>query len=129
MKRRILIVEDDQTVRLMMISALEQEGLFIHAAADGSEALRMLDSIPLPDCIVTDLNMAPMGGREFLDKIRGNPLLKNIPVIVLSGEIHTNDVEELVLRKPFELNRLLHAIEVVLLRPAMISPLKSDDIS
>lgn len=129
MKRRLLIVEDDQGIRLTIVSALEQEGFIIHAAADGGEALRLLDSIPLPDCIVTDLNMHPMDGRTFLTKIRGNPLLKNIPAIVLSGEASAPDVKELTLRKPFELAQLLHAIEVVLLKPAIISQPKSDDVS
>ena len=81
--------------------------------------------MPLPDCIVTDLNMTPVDGRTFLAKIRGNPILKNIPAIVLSGEAHVEDVKELVLRKPFDLNRLLHAIEVVTLRTKLASPPKS----
>jgi CheY-like chemotaxis protein len=94
---------------------LEAHGYIVHEARDGSSALELLKSIPLPDVCVTDLKMTPVGGRELIAALRANPIYRTIP-LVISTATPTPDLlnSELVLEKPFSMSQLLEAIYVAL---------------
>lgn len=80
---RVLIVEDEEPLRRVLTQALERLGYRVVAAANGREALRILEAHPV-DLVMTDLIMPEMGGRELLDEMR---LLgfDDVPVIFMSG--------------------------------------------
>lgn len=80
---RILIVDDEPTIREVGKMVLETQGYEVITAGDGFEALLALKR-SLPDIIISDLSMPNMSGFEFLSVVRRR--FPNIPVIVISGE-------------------------------------------
>ncbi len=111
--RSVLVVDDHHAVRDAVRSALVKHGYAALVAADGAEALRMLDRGVLPDVIILDLMMPKMNGFEFLMALRSRSNLGPVPVVVLSvSRSYTADDLGVrsVLRKPCELSELLSAV-------------------
>ena len=82
----VLLVEDDETTRLPMSQLLELSGYEVDTAADGPEALRALGK-RRPSMVLLDLMMPLMDGVEVLRRIRKDPDLSDLPVLVLSGDL------------------------------------------
>jgi CheY-like chemotaxis protein len=112
----VLVVEDDPDMRESMQSALTYAGHDIATVADGTEALTWLaGDRPQPCVIVLDLMMPGMNGFELRARLRADPVLSLIPVVILTGAgtLADRKGEELaaeILRKPIDLNALLDAI-------------------
>lgn len=84
MNKTILVADDDKTFHRIITRVFEGTGWQVETADDGVKALESISSRP-PDVLLLDLNMPRLGGRELLARIRGNPRLAMIPVIILSG--------------------------------------------
>lgn len=112
----ILIVEDSPDQRFLLKLLLEAKGYTTESTANGQEALNLLRlNKKKPQTILLDMNMDIMGGFEFRQLQCADPLLKDIPVIVFSGE---DDVTSLsiqmkseVLKKPLQISALLAALK------------------
>jgi CheY-like chemotaxis protein len=111
---RILIVEDEPDVRDAFAARLGAEGYEVVTAANGREALRLLERGPLPDAILLDYAMPVMDGRAFRDAQLRDPRWADVPVILVTGYLQRAfasrafDVE--ILEKPVQweaLERLL----------------------
>ena len=97
---KILLVEDNPGDVALVKMAFEEARTHnqILVAADGEEALDVLLCIVgdpaarLPDLILLDLNLPKKSGREVLREVKGDPVLKRIPVIMLSGSQSRDDV-------------------------------------
>ncbi len=117
---RILVVEDSVTQQLLLKGILEKSGYAVTTADNGQEGLRTAQR-SLPDLIITDIRMPDMDGYEMCWRIKNDPDLKRIPVILLSG---LSDIEDIVLGlealgdgyiiKPFEEADILRNIDMVL---------------
>lgn len=83
-KKRILIVDDDQISRDGVAELLEDEGFTALVAADGAEALPLLVSYQL-DLVLTDLHMPKLDGLGLLDHLRNR--YPTIPVIIFTAEV------------------------------------------
>jgi CheY-like chemotaxis protein len=83
---RIMVVDDDQNIRLVLKYRLEKEGYHVLLAGDGVDALEKIKAEE-PDLIILDLTMPRMDGFGFLEEIRGNGRANSIsvPVIVLTA--------------------------------------------
>jgi PAS domain S-box-containing protein len=81
---RILIVDDDRLNRQLLGGMLTQEGFLLQTAASGAEALAMVAQQP-PDLILLDVMMPDMDGYQVTGRIKGNPVTKNIPVIMVTA--------------------------------------------
>lgn len=81
---KILIAEDDPSVRMTIEFVLEDEGFEILMAEDGEQALRIALE-QLPDAILLDQMMPKMDGKEVFDALRADARTSSIPVFVLSG--------------------------------------------
>jgi DNA-binding NtrC family response regulator len=111
---RILIVDDELNMRLVLAAMLKKEGYDVTAAADGAEALRILEAGPVA-AVVTDLKMPRVDGMELLD--RASRQYPDIPVIIITahGTVATA-VEALkkgaldYITKPFELEELKNVV-------------------
>jgi PAS domain S-box-containing protein len=66
----ILVVEDDAAVRKLALELLDECGYCVQEACDGAEALRVIDTAPAFDLIITDVIMPCMSGRELFDKVK-----------------------------------------------------------
>jgi CheY-like chemotaxis protein len=110
--KRILVVEDDPSVRELICTLLESEGYSVVGAENGRVGLEKLRGMPRPGLIVLDLMMPVMNGAEFLAALRADPALGDLPVLLISAyDEHARDVTGIVgyLRKPVSLDRLLEA--------------------
>ena len=116
-KKNILIVDDDMHIGNMLEETLRLEGYDVSRAYSGTEALMVLNNLR-PDLILLDLMLPGLTGEELL------PLIKGIPVIIVSAKLDmTNKVKLLLdgaadyVTKPFDMEELLARI-VVQLRQA-----------
>ncbi len=91
----ILLVEDCTDDVEAAVHAFEKVGLVnpLQHAASGECALEYLRASARPCLILLDLNMPGMGGRKFLEKIKQDNVLKNIPVVVLTTSNHESDIK------------------------------------
>lgn len=100
MPRRMtwLLVDDDSDDREIFLMSLKKINKQIDCdiAKDGAEALQKLRNYAvLPDCIVLDLNMPIMDGRECLSELKKDDKLKNIPVFIYSTSSDSKFKDEL----------------------------------
>lgn len=124
----VLLVEDDPGDELMTREAFEDNkiGNTLHVVRDGEEALDFLyrrgdhPEAPRPDLILLDLNLPKYDGRQVLEKIKSDPDLAHIPVVVLT----TSAAEEDILRsyklhanayvtKPVDLDQFIAAVRQI----------------
>jgi DNA-binding response OmpR family regulator len=85
MSVKILVVEDYKLTRKMIIKMLEKGTDWkITEAQDGQKAFEILDT-DAPDMIILDIMMPNMDGYEFLKKIKSDPKISKIPVLILTG--------------------------------------------
>ena len=82
---RILVVDDEPSCRGPLSKLLELEGYETDVAADGVEAMDRLAQ-RLPDLVLLDLLMPRMDGVQVLESIRKDQRLKNLPVIIVTGQ-------------------------------------------
>jgi two-component system sensor histidine kinase/response regulator len=86
-----LLVEDDRLIRETLSSVLEEDGFRVFAAADGAEALQMLQAEE-PDLVISDIRMPRMNGFELLAQVRAMPGRREIPFLFLSAMAATSDI-------------------------------------
>lgn len=114
--KHILIIDDSPDQQLLLKILLEAKGYTTECTPNGKEALSLLRSRKvMPQTILLDLNMEVMSGFEFRRLQRADPLLWDIPVIVVSGEEDVAMIREKmnsdVLQKPLTIASLLEALE------------------
>jgi two-component system chemotaxis response regulator CheY len=90
--KRILIVDDSETIRNTVSSTLEGAGFVVLQAIDGIDGLAQLAA---HECslVILDVNMPRLGGLEMLEKMQGDPKLSPIPVVMLTTEAHFTLIE------------------------------------
>ncbi len=110
--RFVLIVDDDPDLLDVTSFVIENEGMAVETARNGEEALELIGSGRLPALVLLDLMMPVMNGWEFLAAVANDPLLKPLPVVVLTAAEHAEVPGALeVLSKPMDLKELLRVVE------------------
>lgn len=106
--RRVLVVDDELTMRELLSTRLAIAGYDAHEAKDGYEALARLPDLR-PSVLILDINMPRMDGFEVLENLRGRDYASGIRIMVLTARNHTADVRRAValgahdyLAKPFK---------------------------
>ena len=113
---RILVVDDDEGVRVVMRAILEQDGFTIEEAASGEAALDAVRDGPT-DLVLLDLMMPGVDGYEFLRRLRGEPATAATPVVVVSAKGADGREDALAagaddyFEKPFSPLALLRVVE------------------
>lgn len=108
----ILVVEDDEPIRLALRELLEVEGYEVVLACDGAQALQRI-ARELPALVVTDLQMPVLDGAQLCARLRGERRTAEIPIVVLTAAHRLDGVRErvdAVLRKPFDIDVLLATV-------------------
>lgn len=120
--RKILIIDDDSSLRSLMAKTLRGSGFDIIEAADGSEGLALARQ-QLPDLVLSDVNMEGLSGYDFLQQLRAQSDTSAIPVILMTGDSENNDIRQSMERgaddylpKPFNPATLMGAIKTRLNR-------------
>jgi CheY-like chemotaxis protein len=83
---RLLVIEDDETIRSALADLLLDEGATLTTAANGREGLEELRASQLPDLILLDLMMPVMDGWQFRVEQRADQALAGIPLIAMSAD-------------------------------------------
>jgi two-component system chemotaxis response regulator CheY len=86
MAKNILIVDDSSSLRTVVRMALNRAGYEVSEAADGVEALAVLDKPAKVHLIVSDVNMPNMDGITFVKAVKQHPNYKFTPIIMLTTE-------------------------------------------
>jgi CheY-like chemotaxis protein len=105
---RILVVDDERTNRALLKGSLEKHAHRVELANDGHEALEKLGVTPF-DLVLLDLDMPGYTGLEVLERMKANPRLRKIPVIIVSATQELDGVVQCIeagatdyLPKPFD---------------------------
>ena len=111
----VLIVDDEDDIRVTLMSILEREGYNVVQAADGDAALAHLEQHEVPAAMLLDLMMPRLSGWDVLATCAARQRLRNMPVIVMSAldaataHVHAGSVA--YFRKPLDLDRLLDRLD------------------
>jgi DNA-binding response OmpR family regulator len=119
--KRVLVVDDDDTIRAIVAEVLEFEGYEVAIAANGREALEHVRR-GQPDVVVVDLMMPVMNGWEFLEACCKEKLFDGTPVVVMSAHHSLAETgprlgANACIAKPFDLDVLLGTVERLVRRP------------
>ncbi len=93
----LLVVDDSGVMRAMVLKTIRMAGLQlaeVHEAANGQEGFHLLESHWI-DLAIVDINMPVMNGEEMIDRMKDNPKMKDIPVVVISTEGSKARIERL----------------------------------
>lgn len=120
-KKRILIVDDEETLRLGLREYLELEGYEVDAAASAEEALTL--DLSRYNLILLDIMMGKMSGIELAEKLKNEPATADIPIIFLTAKGEADDMvaglklgADDYVAKPYSVKVLVARIEAVLRR-------------
>ncbi len=112
---RVLVVEDDPSVRGLLQTLLTAEGYDVETASDGLGGLLKAAATD-PAVILLDLMMPDLGGIRVLEELRADPALRRTPVVVVTGQVDAVHAmsellgEQSVFLKPFAVSELLDRV-------------------
>ncbi|MFZ8806375.1 MAG: response regulator [Minisyncoccia bacterium] len=90
---KILIIEDDNFLRLALEKKLKKEGFEVVTASDGEEGLQKIIT-ELPDLVLLDIILPKKTGFGFLEDLKRDPNLKSIPIIIVSQLGQPEDIDK-----------------------------------
>ena len=119
MKRKILIVDDEEVIRKFLRIHLDKLGYEVMEAADGEQAIEQLKGDDF-DLLICDIIMPKKDGWEVIKKVKSNPKTKNLPVIVLTAKNEDSDMfkgydlgANYYMTKPFTKSQLLYGLKLM----------------
>ncbi|MGP3779820.1 response regulator transcription factor [Halanaerobium saccharolyticum] len=114
---KILVVDDEKNIRLVVGKSLEKAGFDVYYAVDGVQAVEKANDIN-PNLILLDLRLPKMNGFLVLEALKSDTPTEDIPVIILSALSAEDDVQKAIslgaedfLVKPISQSDLLAAVE------------------
>jgi len=93
MAKKILIIEDDKFLRELIAKKLTEEGFETTEAIDGEEGIKKIKE-EKPDLVLLDLILPEIDGFEVLSRIKEDPAIASIPIIILSNLGQREDIEK-----------------------------------
>jgi CheY-like chemotaxis protein len=108
MRRSVLVVDDDASIREGLASVLEDEGYFAYRARNGQEALAVLQQMPAPSVVLVDLTMPIMNGWQLIPALKaaGHPV-----IVITAADVSAVEGVRTIIKKPLSIEGLLTAIE------------------
>jgi two-component system, chemotaxis family, chemotaxis protein CheY len=120
MAKKILIVDDSESIRELVSLTLEAVGYAVDKGIDGIDAIKLLDGREV-NLIITDLNMPNMDGIQFIREVRKLANYSAIPILLLTTESQQSKKEEAKaagatgwIVKPFVQEKLLEVVKKVI---------------
>ncbi|MBN1491375.1 MAG: response regulator [Phycisphaerae bacterium] len=113
-KKRVLVVDDDEAIVEMLVELLERDGRFeVKTASTGYDA-GLLTHEFRPDLVILDFKLPDINGNVVCRTLRSNPAFEHVRVIVISGVVDRDEIDELLaagaddfLQKPFQIDDLV----------------------
>jgi two-component system chemotaxis response regulator CheY len=120
--KRVLVVDDEPTIRELVAEALHESGFEVESAPNGVAALSVMHRW-VPDVVVLDLMMPRLDGSGFGELMRLNPRFAGIPVLLVTAAYGAREAAARVgarawLSKPFELDQLVAEVTRLAGEPA-----------
>jgi DNA-binding response OmpR family regulator len=115
MKRKVLLIEDDDLVRETVQVLLKLKGYEVITSSDGQGICDLMRSLK-PNLVLTDIHLGEVDGREICKEIKNNPETSHIPVVIMSGSTNIYNsitgvgANDIVL-KPFDEHTLLQRLD------------------
>lgn len=120
MKKKILVIEDDESLREILSDVLEAKEYTVVTSKDGLEGLRKT-YVELPDLVILDIILPGLSGLEVCKRLKKDTRMKNIPIIYLTARDQVTDKllglesgGEIYLTKPFDIDVLVEKIQSLL---------------
>ncbi len=117
----VLAIEDDAHISALLTQVLKLEGYEPRTAMNRAQVLQALRALPSPDLVLLDVNLPDANGFEILERMKQHPVLKAIPVIMLTGEATRDSVRRGLadgadgyITKPFDVAILRKGIKYTL---------------
>lgn len=117
MPKTVLVIDDDESLQMVLEIALKQAGYDIELASNGEEALERLNTLH-PNVIISDVMMPQMDGVEFFRTIQERLRYDNIPIIVMTALGRKAWMSELegegavIIQKPFNVEELVSLVDM-----------------
>lgn len=114
---RVLLIEDEPNIAMILEIFLSEQGHEVITSSDGLSGLRRLEQEPLPSIVVVDLFMPGVDGRVVVETIYRSLKLRHIPVVVISGSIPGSanlppkGSYSAFISKPFDLDEVAKTVE------------------
>jgi DNA-binding NarL/FixJ family response regulator len=131
---RLLLIDDDPNLVVLVKDYLELRGYVVEAAKNGRDALRLLEK-GLPNLIICDVMMPEMDGYTFVKQVRENPQTSWLPILFLSAKGQMQDRvtglskgADIYMVKPFEPDELVAQIEASLKQAARMRQVQGNEI-
>ena len=115
---QILIVEDDDILRELLIKGLDRQGLYVRGARTCAEAVALLEE-GQPDLLVLDINLPDGNGLKLLDQLRKDPFKLTVPVMIMSslpvtrGQLRQHAVDSFM-PKPLNVQTFIMKVQGIL---------------
>lgn len=120
MRAKVLVVEDNEDNRALLVKVLSRQGYEVVEATSGEEALEIAERLP-PDLVLMDLNLVGMSGFEATRRMKQNSKLRHIPVVAITAYAMVGDRERALecgcngyLSKPVDVRRLPEQVKAYL---------------
>ncbi len=130
----VIVIEDEPLLAKFLKQYLSFEGMEARLAANREEIMAAFRSPPLPDLVLLDVMLPDADGFDILLKMRQHPVLKSVPVIMLTAKATREAVlkglaggADGYITKPFEADALVKAVKAVLGRKALASGAQAND--
>jgi len=116
LRRTILVVDDDDSIRDLLEAFLGDEGYSVVSATDGAQALELVTDKLVPDLMLLDIGMPVVNGPEFVARYRRICEPPHAPIVVITargdGERIAKEIDaEAFVTKPFELEDLAAVVK------------------
>lgn len=118
--KTILVIEDDETMRVAFKRIFEADGHRVKLAADGTQLSDVLDDTPI-DLIILDIGLPWINGLELAKLLKEHDDLKSIPLIFVSGKTSEFDVKrgfeagaDDYIKKPFDVEKIKKTVSALL---------------
>ncbi|MGH3447805.1 MAG: response regulator transcription factor [Nocardioidaceae bacterium] len=117
---RVLVVDDSEVIRALIVINLELEGFEVHTAFDGVQCLAMVHEVQ--PCVITlDVAMPRLDGFATVARLRADPETADIPIVMVTARAQGADIErgkdqgvDAYVTKPFEPEELVATIRSVI---------------
>lgn len=120
MNKKIVVAEDFNVSRKIIVSTLAKEGYSVMEAADGKEAADLFDGRGI-DLLITDFNMPNMNGAELIRYVRSLKSYEYLPILLLTTEVRQEKIQQAMdgnitafIKKPFETQEFVKIVKKAL---------------
>lgn len=117
MSKNIIVAEDFNVSRKIIVSTLAKEGFNVMEAVDGKDAVSLFDGRPV-DLLITDFNMPNMNGAELIKTVRGLQKYEYLPILLLTTEVREEKIQQALdgnitafIKKPFDTQDFLKIVK------------------